>query len=246
MENVKTCTKCGRELPLDQFYVRRRKNGKVGHQSNCKECGNARSMKWAKDNPEKANAAGRRWHKNNLGYGKRRRNDNLERCRQVESRWRKNNPEKCRGYSARWRRDNPEKVRMMDAEWRKVNREHVVSYRREHRASNLNFMLIDNVRRAMNQTLRGVAKAMHTEELLGCSVEYLRNYLESLFQPGMTWDNYGIYGWHIDHIIPLSYFDFSDPEQQKRACHYTNLQPLWAEDNHKKSNKIEERQLVLL
>jgi hypothetical protein len=98
----------------------------------------------------------------------------------------------------------------------------------------------------MLRALQSGRKTGHTEELLGCSIRDLREYLERQFLPDMTWDNYGIHGWHIDHIIPLSYFDLSDSEQQRRAWHYTNLQPLWARDNIKKSNKIEERQLVLL
>ena len=89
-------------------------------------------------------------------------------------------------------------------------------------------------------------KAGHTIELIGCSIEYLRRHLESQFVGGMTWNNYGLYGWHIDHIIPLSYFDFTDPEQQRRAWHYTNLRPMWAVDNIRKGNKLIEVQLVLL
>jgi hypothetical protein len=72
---------------------------------------------------------------------------------------------------------------------------------------------------------------------LGCSVDQLKRYLESKFQPGMTWDNWTRDGWHIDHIKPLSSFDLTDPGQFKVACHYTNLQPLWAKDNLVKSNK---------
>ena len=60
---------------------------------------------------------------------------------------------------------------------------------------------------------------------------------ESLFQSGMTWENHGKYGWHIDHIRPCSSFDLTDPEQQKLCCHYTNLQPLWAKDNLSKGYK---------
>jgi hypothetical protein len=54
----------------------------------------------------------------------------------------------------------------------------------------------------------------------------------------MSWENHGTYGWHIDHIIPCDAFDFTKIEEQKKCFHYTNLQPLWREDNLKKSNKI--------
>jgi hypothetical protein len=72
---------------------------------------------------------------------------------------------------------------------------------------------------------------------LGCSIKSLRAHLESLFQPGMTWTNQG--QWHIDHIVPLSHFNLADRKELKRACHYTNLQPLWAWQNWKKNNRYE-------
>lgn len=78
---------------------------------------------------------------------------------------------------------------------------------------------------------------------LGCDGQFLKQYLESKFHPRsngelMTWENYGFNGWHIDHIVPLSAFDFSDSNNIERACKYTNLQPLWAEDNFYKSDKV--------
>ena len=75
------------------------------------------------------------------------------------------------------------------------------------------------------------------DKLLGCTVKDLKIYLEKRFRPGMTWNNHGLYGWHIDHIKPVSKFDLLDLEEQRRAFHYTNLQPLWALDNIRKSNK---------
>ncbi len=69
---------------------------------------------------------------------------------------------------------------------------------------------------------------------LGCSLEYLKNHLESKFQPGMTWENQG--KWHMDHIIPLSSTKIE--KDLYKLCHYTNLQPLWAVDNLKKGKKI--------
>ena len=71
-------------------------------------------------------------------------------------------------------------------------------------------------------------------ELVGCSVEEVRAHLEAQFSPGMTWDNYG--DWHVDHIRPCASFENpADPE----CWHFSNLQPLWAEDNLRKSDKWE-------
>ena len=79
----------------------------------------------------------------------------------------------------------------------------------------------------------GARKTKATFELLEeCSTDELNKHLESLFQQGMSWDNYG--EWHIDHIRPCASFDLTDFEQQKQCFHYSNLQPLWAADNFAK------------
>lgn len=77
----------------------------------------------------------------------------------------------------------------------------------------------------------GAGKATDTMQLLGCTIPQLIHRLERLFKDGMTWENQGLYGWHIDHIKPCASFDLTDPDQQKACFHYTNLQPLWAKDN---------------
>jgi len=66
-------------------------------------------------------------------------------------------------------------------------------------------------------------------DLLGCTPGELREHIERQFKPGMSWENRG--QWHVDHRRPLAWFDMRDPEQRRQACHYTNLQPLWALDN---------------
>jgi hypothetical protein len=87
------------------------------------------------------------------------------------------------------------------------------------------------LRSRLNNAIRNNQKKGSAVRDLGCSIAELKQHLESLFQPGMTWENWTFKGWHIDHIIPLSAFDLTDREQLLKACHYTNLQPLWAKDN---------------
>lgn len=82
-------------------------------------------------------------------------------------------------------------------------------------------------------------------KMFGCSKKHLIKHFESKFTSKMTWDNYGTY-WHVDHIIPISSFDLTDPEQCKQANHWTNLQPLEAKRNIAKSNKIVAPQMNLM
>ena len=234
MESVKTCVKCGKELPLDQFRQVRHRSGNIGHRSECMDCARIIAARYRENNLDKvrALAVARYW-------------SDLDRGRDKVIRWRKDNPEKSRAASNKWKANNPEKrdkCRKDNPRYRAV----CAKRHRSRRANDLNFRMKANIASAMSSALTRGRKVSHTTELLGCSIEELRDYLERLFLPGMTWGNYGKDGWHIDHIIPLSYFDMSNPEQQKRAWHYTNLQPLWAKDNIRKSNKIIEQQLVLL
>jgi len=74
-------------------------------------------------------------------------------------------------------------------------------------------------------------------EILGCSIDEFKNYLQCMFTSEMTWENHGIY-WEIDHIRQCSSFDMSIPDEQKKCFHYTNLQPLWAKDNLSKHDKL--------
>ena len=80
----------------------------------------------------------------------------------------------------------------------------------------------------------GKDKSASTIQLLGCNAAELKLHLESKFTVGMTWENHSQFGWHIDHILPCASFALTDPEQQKKCFHYTNLQPLWWVDNIKK------------
>lgn len=81
-------------------------------------------------------------------------------------------------------------------------------------------------------------KSDKTMVLVGCTLQELQDHLESQFLPGMTWENYGLKGWHVDHKIPCTAFDLTDPKQQEECFHWTNLQPLWAADNLAKTDRL--------
>lgn len=104
---------------------------------------------------------------------------------------------------------------------------------REKRQTDANIKLASNLRSRMWSALKGITKSKNTIELIGCSIEELWKHLENKFEHGMTRENYG--KWHVDHIVPCCSFDMSKEDDQKRCFHYTNLQPLWAIDNLKKS-----------
>ena len=107
-------------------------------------------------------------------------------------------------------------------------------YVRNRRTNDVQFKLTTLLRHRLYMALKSNSKTGSAVHDLGCTVEELKKYLESKFQQGMSWDNHG--KWHIDHILPLSSFNLSDREQLIKACHFTNLQPLWAEENMKKGS----------
>lgn len=108
--------------------------------------------------------------------------------------------------------------------------------------NDLNFKLSLSIRTALTRSLVKNKSYKQVERYLGCTISQFKKYLEAQFQLGMGWDNYG--EWHIDHIIPLSKFNLSNPDSQKIACHFSNLQPLWAVDNLKKGNKLPQVYLI--
>ena len=95
------------------------------------------------------------------------------------------------------------------------------------------------LRHRFYQALRNNQKLGSAIKMLGCSIEEFKIYFQSLFTDGMNWEKVFDGSIHIDHKRPLASFDLSIPENQEKACHYTNLQPLWAVDNLKKHDKWE-------
>mgnify|MGYP001602947199 CR=1 FL=1 len=170
--------------------------------------------------PEKIKAYKRKWHKENLEKARL-----ANRKRNLKSRLLF--PEKTKLRQLRYKNKDIEEFR------RKVTKRHSFRYH-----SDIQYKIACRLRGRLKDAIKGNAKVGSAILSLGCSISELKVYLENYFTIGMNWNNYGKDGWHIDHILPVTSFDLTNVEQLKKACHFTNLQPLWAVDNIKKGNKI--------
>lgn len=140
-----------------------------------------------------------------------------------------------------WRNRNLDSAREYARNYYKANAKTIIAknynFTKRKRKKDSGYNLAILLRQRLNVALRKQYKAGSAVRDLGCSVAELKLYLEGKFEAGMSWDNQGRGGWHLDHIRPLSSFDLTDPEQLKQAVHFTNLQPMWEVDNIRKSNK---------
>jgi hypothetical protein len=210
----KKCSKCGKIKMLSDFCLYKR--AKDGHKPWCRMCEKEYLHNWRENNPEKCKGYADKWHKNNPG-----------KRLACTVRWQKNNPEKCRERCREWRQRNAEKVKILNKKYR--------DERRSTLAGNLNHRFSS----ALYIALRGNKSGRRWESLVGYTLDELKVHLEKHFKLGMTWDNIG--EWHIDHITPVSVFNFETPEDIdfKRCWALKNLQPLWASENLRKYNKID-------
>jgi hypothetical protein len=117
-----------------------------------------------------------------------------------------------------------------------ASRKRINERRRNRYATDVAYRVLRCIRSRISVAVSGKTKSDRTTALLGCSIPFLRGYLSALWEPGMSWENYG--EWHIDHKRPCASFDLTDPAQQAKCFHFLNLQPLWASDNLKKSDSF--------
>jgi len=141
-------------------------------------------------------------------------------------------------YNEAWYKINKDKIKLREKIYRSLNKDKKNLYFKNKKKTDIQYKLSCNLRSRLNTAFNSNYKDGSAVRDLGCTIEKLKQHLESKFQPGMTWDNWTTDGWHIDHIKPLASFDLTDRKQLLEACHYTNLQPLWAKDNIIKSDKL--------
>ena len=141
--------------------------------------------------------------------------------------WKTRNAEHVKRYKARYRMNNNDKIRAYQRRKRK-----------ELMTSSVAFVIRERLRKRITEALRNQrgSKSKKTMQFLGCSLEDFRIYIESKFDVGMNWSNWGKGKdkWNLDHIVPCAIFDLTKPEHQNRCFHFSNYQPLWQPDNSKK------------
>lgn len=220
----KHCKKCNQTKDISEFSFRKETNSYRGV---CKQCKNQRHRELYPTNYKEKKLQYYQENKEELlSKNKERRRNNPEQYKERDRLYNEKNREKRLAYDRAYYQANKEKRKAYSA-----------AYNKKRRAEDPVYKMIWNTRRRINLGLKGECKSAPTEELIGCSFEEYRSHIESQWEEGMNWDNYGLHGWHIDHIIPISSFDLSDPEEQKKAFGYKNTQPMWAKDNLSKGAK---------
>ncbi len=156
--------------------------------------------------------------------------DNKTEIKNYQKQYRLENKEKVKKDQSEYREKHKEKLSKYNKNYVENNKEKISNKRKEYLESNMDVKFKCMIRSRFSQILksRGVKKSTSVLQLIGCKIDFFIEYIENKFTKNMSWNNYGVYGWHLDHIIPCSHFDLSNKDEQRRCFHYSNLQPLWA------------------
>lgn len=218
----KICSKCNLERDISLFLGH--KLGVPYYRTDCKICKSEAGRIYRLENREKILAKSRAYHLKNQ--------------------------EKINEKQRQFRINNKERLSIKNREYRIKGRARIAAWHRDRKKKDVKFRLLCNLRNRIYCAIKGFSKSAKTIELLGCSVEFLKSHLEFQFDTKMSWDNYGLDGWSVDHIAACTTFDLSKEEGQKKCFHYSNLAPRWTTTgiaqsygsnqigNVEKSNKI--------
>lgn len=248
---MKKCCICSLEKPLSDFNKFNR--SKDGYRSDCRSCQSikrkAYDKKYKLDNPEKVKNSSVQYKRKNkdkindksiVYYHKHKERDREKRS-EYSKKFREENKISLNDSSKKWREENKDRVKYLKKKYREENKDKINEYQRNYFNKRLNndplFKLSHHIRKSIRESLkeRGFRKDSRTKNILGCNFDELKVYLESKFEPWMSWDNYGKYngelnhGWDIDHIIPLS--SVKNESDLLKLNHFTNLQPLCSYKN---------------
>lgn len=212
---MKKCSKCGVEKDFSEFSKR---------ESSCKCC----KKKYYESNKEYIKGKAKKYYEAHKEKAKKYYEDNKERLKESRKKYYESNKEKFREYNKQYRENN---------------KEYYKEYSKERRKTDPLFKMSHNLRDRTYKAFKskGYSKNTKTQEMLGVDWEVCKQHIEKQFTEGMNWDNQG--EWQIDHIIPLA--SANNEKELMKLCHYRNLQPLWAEDNLVKKDKIQGQQTFM-
>ena len=229
---MKFCKHCQAEFDTDgaHWYVQKDPRYPEWRGYKCKVRHDARSKETYNKNPDKVKKAVKKWGSNNPDKVKKYQRDFAVSHKEEIKAKRKNYLSRSAEYCKNYRAKNRQRLNKRKADKARENYHKDVQYR-----------ISSNLRSRLWKALNGMAKIGSAVGDLGCDVGYLKKHLESLFTDGMSWGNYGNEQnqWSIDHIKPLAAFDLTIKEQFLSACHFTNLQPMWAPENSKKGARYD-------
>lgn len=252
---TKICSKCNIQKELCDFH--KNKNRPDGYMKDCKECSKLVSQSYYEKNTEKIKLRVKEYHKSNpnkvkelkqkiyerdkeriLMDNKSYRDINKDKIKLHSKNFRQINYEKIKEEKKKYYSKNIERIRIKNKNYRENNKEKRNEYQNNRKLNDPIFKLNSSMRARMRTFFKtkNITKNNKTFIIVGCTPLELREHLEKQFTNNMSWENHGIHGWHIDHIIPLSSGKTED--EILELFHYTNLQPLWAVDNLKKGGKL--------
>lgn len=235
----KICNKCNETKDICDFGKNNSRKDKIN--TICKNCDNLKSKNYRLNNKEKIKKSNSEYYKNNKekiqSKSKMFYLENRETIITRNKQYYQNNIVSVKNTKKKYRDKNKSYLNLKSIEYSNKNRKSISEKDRNRRHSDDLFRTIRYVRNRINQYFKSknYKKDSKSFELVGCSPDFLKSYIEGLFTEGMSWDLMGKQI-HIDHIIPLS--SGKTIEEVKKLCHYSNLQPLWAKDNLTKGKKI--------
>jgi len=243
---MKRCPRCKEVKQLNYFSFS--KTSQDQRMGNCRKCNTVRSMAWQEDHKEYRRQYLKEWNSKNSIY--------VSDCKKQ---WREENKEVLVQNSKEYREKNRDVLLIKKKEYRERNTELILQkahdYYWSHRKLKGRLPVMSEpmrkIKRRMGkaiwEALRGRKDGIGWETWVGYTVKDLMEHLESLFTKGMTWENYGMKGWHVDHKVPVVAFDFANTDSDEfRLCwSLENLQPLWLKDNLEKNSKILHPELLV-
>ncbi len=220
----KVCRICNCEKDINDFP--KRKETQDGYRNECKKCHNDQRRKSYLKNIQHEKEVKKNYYKNNF-----------ETIKEKKKKYYEENKDFYAQKNKEYREKHKEELNNYAKEYRKLHQKEITAKRKEKRHNDKKYYFEIYLRNKINNYLYRygkIKKKNNVQEILGCTYEEFKKYIENKFQNGMSWENRG--KWHLDHIIPLA--TAKNYDDLIRLNHHTNFQPLWAEDNFKKGKKI--------